>query len=111
MVACGKAALSWWLIKVFGIYGAIAATLVASALEVILLWVWMKDKFDYNFNPLKLIIGPLVLMCAVITVEPLLQYSYGWQAHIGYALLTSLLLVWLYRKEIVLLDIRKIISS
>lgn len=111
IVAVGKVAVSYLLIKQFGIYGAIAATVMAAGGEVVLLWLWMRAKFAYFFNPLKLIIGPLLLMVTVLVSEPLLHFSFPWQAHLGYVLLTCLLLVWLYRKEIVLLDIRKILRS
>jgi O-antigen/teichoic acid export membrane protein len=110
IVSVCKVVLSYLLIKQFGIYGAIAATLVAAGGEIVLLWLWMRAKFTYFFNPLKLIIGPLLLMVTVLISEPLLHFSYQWQAHLAYVILTAMLLVWLYRKEIVPLDIRKILS-
>jgi len=70
----------------------------------------MRAKFTYFFNPLKLIFGPLLLMVTVLVSEPLLHFSYQWQAHLAYVILTAMLLVWLYRKEIVLLDVGKILS-
>ena len=109
IVAVLKTALAWWWIRDYGIYGAIGATLMAGGMEIVLLWYWMKDRFTYFFNPLKLIVGPLLLMLAVLVAEPLLHDSFSWQTHVGYAVLTFLLLAWLYRKEIVLLDLKKIL--
>jgi len=111
IVSAGKVVLSYLLIKQFGIYGAIGATLVAGGVEVVLLWLWMRARFSYFFNALKLIVGPLLLLVTVLVSEPLLRFSFQWLAHLGYVLLTVLLLLWLYRKEIVLLDIRKMLNS
>jgi len=103
--------LGYLLIKQFGIYGAIAATLIAAGGEVVLLWLWMKSTFLYFFNPLKLIVGPLLVMATVLACEPWLRIAPVWPLHIGYVVLTALLLLWLYRKEIILLDIRKLLRS
>jgi O-antigen/teichoic acid export membrane protein len=106
-----KVMLSYLLIKQFSLYGAIAATLVTSGLEIILLWLWMKGRFSYFFNPLKLIFGPLLLMLAILILEPIFHISFGWQVHVFYVLLASLLLAWLYRKELALFDFQKMIKG
>ncbi len=100
IVAIIKTALSWVLIREYGIYGAIAATVFAGGGEIILLWAWMKDRFKYVFNPFKLIGAPLLLLAFVIAFEPLLGNSYGWQLHVGYLILTAVMLLWFYRREI-----------
>ncbi len=103
IVSAGKVTLSFLLIRQFGIYGAIGATLAATALEVVLLWLWMRKKFDYTFNPLKLVVGPLLIMMTVLIAEPLISNSFTLIAHGCYLLLTVLLLAWLYRNELKLI--------
>jgi O-antigen/teichoic acid export membrane protein len=100
VVAAIKVVLSYELIRQFGIYGAVAATLIAVGGEVVFLWAAMKSKFRYFFNPYKMIVGPLILGAVVLAVEPFWPASTRWIPHLGYVALTISMLTWLYRNEI-----------
>ena len=109
IVSVCKIIISIGLIKRFGIYGAVFATLISSGFEIVLFWLWRRRMFNYFFNPLKLIVAPLLLMAAVLTIEPWYPFSI-WQAHLFYVALAFGLLAWLYRREIVLIDFRKLFT-
>jgi O-antigen/teichoic acid export membrane protein len=111
IVSAVKVVMSYFLILRWGLYGAIFATLISSGFEIVLFWSWKRNQFHFFFNPLKLIGGPVFLMAVILLIEPWAKGQWVWQVHLFYAILTTGLLLWLYRKEIVLIDLKKIFSS
>jgi O-antigen/teichoic acid export membrane protein len=111
IVSSAKVVLSILLIQRFGIYGAIGATIGSSSLEILLVWLWMKDRFSYTFNPYKLIVAPLTLLATILLLEPWLGRTYPIPVHLGYAMLTAISLVWLYRNELPLLNLNKVLKG
>lgn len=111
IVSATKIGLSIFLIGRFGIFGAAGATVICSALEILLVWGWMKNRFHYTFNTYKLLIAPLSLMAVILLVEPWLGSTYPIVAHLSYVLLTGICLLWVYRNELPLLDVNKILKG
>lgn len=100
VVSVIKIGLMIMLMKPYGLYGIIGASLATAALEIVLLWKMMATKFKYRFNVFKLIIAPLVLPVVVLLVEPLWGAQYSWQVHSAYVLLVASFLLWVYRREL-----------
>lgn len=85
----------------WGIYGVVMASIVSAVSEVYLLKYFIRDKFVYKFNALKIVVAPTLLAVVIAVVEPFSRHAYGWIYHAGYVIISVLLLLWIYRNEIV----------
>lgn len=88
------------LIKYFNIWGAIWANLITKIIQDIFLFNESRKFFTFNFNVIKLIILPLLVLVIIIVCE---YFASANNIHIIHLieLLMSFALVWLvYRKEL-----------
>lgn len=99
-VSAVKIAIMWLTIERFGLYGVLAASLVAAAIEVLLLRGQIADKFTFRYNTGKLLVVPLGLAVLVLIVEPLWGEVFRDIVHVGYLLAAVLVLAWAYRREL-----------
>lgn len=81
------------------VYGAVIASLVSAAAEVYLLKLVMRKHFIYRFNPIKMVMAPLLLLGIILLAEPLAPSGAAWLFHLGYLLICLTLLGWMYRNE------------
>jgi O-antigen/teichoic acid export membrane protein len=95
-----KVGLMVLLIRDFEIYGIIAATLITLAIELWLLKYVLGDRFRFQFNPFKMLIAPGLLFALVLLIEPFVPQNFKLLAHSFYVIVTSILLLWVYRNEI-----------
>lgn len=92
--------ISILLIKYFNIWGAIWANLITKIIQDIFLFNESRKFFTFNFNVIKLIILPLLVLVIIIVCE---YFASANNIHIIHLieLLMSFALVWLvYRKEL-----------
>ncbi len=88
------------LIDKFGVYGAIASTLISYVVEIVILYWGVKNKFSFKINSMKMIIAPLSLALLIIFLEPWLGLTYPYLTHGLYVLVALVMLMWAYRNEI-----------
>lgn len=99
-----KIVLMLLLMRRFEIYGVVIASLVSSIAEVYLLKRFIQDKFRYVFNPLKIIVAPVALMLVMVLTEPFVAEPFSLGIHIIYMVGCILLLWWVYRNEVQLVN-------
>lgn len=95
-----KVILMLVLMKDFKVYGVIIASLVSSMIEVYLLKRFIHDRFTYVFNPLKIVVAPIVLMLVMVIIEPMITGQFALAVHAGYVVACVMLLWWVYRNEL-----------
>jgi O-antigen/teichoic acid export membrane protein len=88
------------LIPRFGIYGVIIASVASSIAEIPLLKFYLSDKFKFQYNVFKLILGPLIMFLIIVIVEPFIGKTYPVITHSTYLLICVGFLAWAYRNEI-----------
>jgi O-antigen/teichoic acid export membrane protein len=111
MISAVKIGGMFLLIGPMGVYGVILAGMISILLEIILLYRWGKEKFDYRFNVFKLIWLPVGVGSIIILFEPLLSESHPVLIHSGYVVACLILLFWVFRNEVVLINPAKIIGK
>jgi len=99
------------LIKPYGIYGIIAATLMSSLIEIVVLRYVVRDKFNFQYNIFKITIAPLVLFVIVLFLEPMWAKEFPLLIHAAYVVIAGGFLLWVYRNELKLLNLTKLIRS
>lgn len=99
-----KIGLMILLILKWNLYGIILASAFAYVLEMVLLFIFLRDDYDMKFNAFKLMIGPLTLLFVIALAEPSLGTAYPVLVHASYCLLCIGLLWFSYRKELTLLN-------
>ncbi len=108
IVCTVKIGLMFLLIDNVGVYGVIIASVVSLWLEIVLLYWKGKQIFRFHFNAFKLLWLPLELVVIIMLVEPWLGTSYPILIHSGYVFASVLLLFWVFRHEVALLNPSKI---
>lgn len=99
-----KIGLIWMLINQYGLFGVIAASIFAAIVEILLLRYALRKKFHFHYNVLKIIIVPAVIFLMIVILEPVFGESAPSMIHLFYVLVCVVLLGWIYRKEIKLID-------
>jgi O-antigen/teichoic acid export membrane protein len=99
------------LVKEYGIYGLVASSILSAVLEILLLKFVIRKKFVFEFNFYKIVGAPLFLFILIVVLEPI----YGAEArellHAFYLLACLLMLWWVYRNDVRLIDPRNIIRK
>lgn len=98
-----KVGLMALLIPAWQLYGVIAASLLAFAVELVLLWYFLRQDYHIAFNGFKLMVGPLLMVLVIIVAEPLIGVRASLALHILYGCLTVGLLWFAYRNELKML--------
>ncbi|HEU5291880.1 MAG TPA: oligosaccharide flippase family protein, partial [Cyclobacteriaceae bacterium] len=57
------------LVKEYGINGVIISTAASIVVEVLLLFVLSKDRFNFHFNPYKILIAPAIVIFTIAIIE------------------------------------------
>jgi O-antigen/teichoic acid export membrane protein len=105
-----KVGLMIWMISKWQLFGVIISSLLVHAVEVVLLWYYLRNDYEMRFNVFKLMIAPVMLLLIVMFAEPLIGLSYPLLTHMGYCVLCAGLLWFAYRNEIRVLDPFKIVK-
>ena len=78
--ACSAAVqipLTWYLAKNYGIEGAVFANISVKAVQVVLLWLFVRTRFHFKFNALKLIVLPLLFIGAQVAIWQV-SHTFSW---------------------------------
>jgi peptidoglycan biosynthesis protein MviN/MurJ (putative lipid II flippase) len=110
-IAALKIGLMLLLMKDYGIYGVVAATLFAGVLEIIIMKTRLSDRFHYHYNVFKLVVAPGLVTGMVLILEPFFAQQFSWQLHLFYLVTTGGLLLWVYRNELKLLRVSKLMGG
>jgi O-antigen/teichoic acid export membrane protein len=92
------------LIPRWQLYGVIAASLLALATELVLLWYYLREDYRVSFNGFKLMIGPFLVVIMILATEPFIGIHMPLITHVAYGLVTVGLLWFAYRNELRTMD-------
>ena len=104
VVSVIKIALMWLMIKPYGLFGVIGASFVAALVEIVLLRSAVRSRFTFNYNIVKILVAPGIIFFMILIMEPLLGNTLPNVVHFFYLLSSLVLLGWVYRHEIKLMD-------
>lgn len=102
VISVVKIALMLSFIRTYGVMAVIGASFVSAVLEVILLFVTIKDRFVFRFNALKIVAAPLLLAAMIVALEGNTGL-HPHLVHVFYVVFSLAVLLWLYRNELVML--------
>jgi O-antigen/teichoic acid export membrane protein len=98
------------LLRDLGIYGVVLASILSAAVEVLLLRYQAREKFQFRFNLFKIVLAPLILFLLIAVLEPWLGTTQPYTIHGIYLVSCLVLLYWVYRQEVKLIDPRNFIK-
>jgi O-antigen/teichoic acid export membrane protein len=104
LVSLVKVVLMVLLIEKYSLYGVIAASVVSSVLEIVLMRITIGQRFRYAFNVGKMILAPVMLFLLIFGLEPFFGKTYPLVLHTFYMAACVTLLFWFYRNEIRLIN-------
>jgi O-antigen/teichoic acid export membrane protein len=104
IVSLLKIVLIFLLVGVMNIYGVILASIISAVVEVIMVRLNLRNVFDFQFNVVKVIIIPLILLILIVILEPTLGLLYPDAVHVFYLISCVGLLWWAYKNEIALIN-------
>jgi O-antigen/teichoic acid export membrane protein len=99
-----KIAMMVLFISRWQLYGVIASAVLAFAVEIVLLWYFLREDYRVAFNGFKLMIAPFLMVMIILVTEPLLGTQLPILAHALYGAIAVGLLWFAYRNEIRTLD-------
>jgi O-antigen/teichoic acid export membrane protein len=99
-----KISIMWMAIKEYGLYGVIAASILAAVVEIVLLKATLRNRFRFQYNFFKILIAPGMVFILIIILEPIFGNTAPDLIHLFYLLTCLVLLAWVYRREIKLID-------
>jgi O-antigen/teichoic acid export membrane protein len=97
------------LVKEYGIYGLVTASIFSAVIEIFLLKFVIRKKFIFEFNFYKIVGAPLFLFTLIIVLEPIYGDVAREALHAFYLIACVLMLWWVYRNDVKLIDPRNII--
>jgi O-antigen/teichoic acid export membrane protein len=100
LIAVIKISAMYVCIQQWGVLGAVVSTLVSYAVEIIILFMGIRNRFQFKFNAFKLMIAPALVATSILVLEPWLGADYGWQIHLVYLVIGVAVLMWAYRNEV-----------
>ena len=91
------------LIYRWQLYGVIISSFVASVFEIGLLWYYLKDDYQFQYNSFKLLGAPLILLLMIVLIEPFIVGSLITIVHFMYGVVCAFVLWIAYRNELKLI--------
>jgi hypothetical protein len=88
----------------------ITAAWVGYAVEILVLYFGVRNKFELRFNAFKLVIAPIVMAIVILVAEPLFGNASPILVHGLYILVAFGLLSWAYRNELKVFQWNKILK-
>jgi O-antigen/teichoic acid export membrane protein len=86
-------------IRQYELYAIIGSALICGVLEIIWLRIAIQNKFEFRYNPFKLVIAPSVLGCIIIAGEVFDVFPMHLR-HFLYLVICIVMLWWFYRNEL-----------
>jgi O-antigen/teichoic acid export membrane protein len=100
IIVASKIVMMVILIPQYGVTGVIISTWAGYVIEVVMLYLGIRNRFDIQFNVFKLITAPLAMALLVVSIEPWLGTQHPLIVHSLYLLVGVILLIWAYRNEL-----------
>jgi O-antigen/teichoic acid export membrane protein len=110
LIVASKIGFMILFIPKYGVMGVIIATWIGYMVEVVVLYLGVRNKFEIEFNALKLIVAPIVLALIIIIFEPLFGNTLELLTHLSYVVIAVLLLAWAFRNELKVFDWNSILK-
>jgi O-antigen/teichoic acid export membrane protein len=104
-----KIGLLIWLIAEWQLFGIVVASLLTFSIELPLLWKYLKEDYQIQFNVFKLMIAPFLVLLLILISNPFVAEKFDTWVHAGYLLFSGLLLLTAYRNELKLLITTKLV--
>ena len=105
MIVSGlKIALIFVLVGFMNIYGVILASVLSALVEVVMVRLNLRNVFDFQFNVVKVVVVPAILLLLILVLEPTLGLLYPDLIHVVYLISCIGLLWWAYKNEIALIN-------
>ena len=95
--------LNIFLIKNYGLIGAAWTCLIVKCAQVVILYFATKKIFKFKFNRYKLVYLPLIYLFIFLLLELIIVEQYRIYSYLFQFILNSILIYFIYRKEIKLL--------
>jgi O-antigen/teichoic acid export membrane protein len=92
------------LINRYNIFGIIMASIFSAVVEIILLRVCVKGRFQFKFNLFKVVLAPMILLVLIVILEPWVGIQRPFAVHLFYVISCGGILWWAYRNEIKLIN-------
>ncbi|MBT1705495.1 lipopolysaccharide biosynthesis protein [Chryseosolibacter indicus] len=108
IVSSVKAILIVLLVKNFELYGVIFSSLIAFVVEIFLIYFDGRSRFKFKFNFFKIIFAPLLIAVLILILEPTFGEKFSLMLHVLYVLVSLVLLIWIFRREIATIYTTKI---
>jgi hypothetical protein len=86
----------------FGLLAVIGATLITYLIEILLLYIGIRNIFKIKVNKFKMIFAPLTIAFLILAGEAVIRsfnLSFLW-IHSVYIFVSLILLFWFYRNEL-----------
>lgn len=83
-----------------GVMGVILASALSFMLELVLVYAFSKNRFNFNFNPYKILFAPLTLLALIFLSEYMLTNVEDTLRHVGYCVLCVVILWFIYRTDL-----------
>lgn len=104
VVSVLKIFLMWITIKEYGLFGVIFSSIIAAVVEIILLHSGIRSRFNFQYNHYKILVVPAVVLLCILALEPIFGDTVPNLIHLVYVVGCLLLLGWVYRQEIKLIN-------
>jgi O-antigen/teichoic acid export membrane protein len=104
VVSVLKIFLMWITIKPYGLFGVIFASILAAVVEIILLHSGIRSRFAFHYNRFKILVVPGTVFICILVLEPVFGRTAPYLLHLFYVMGCVVLLGWVYRHEIKLIN-------
>ena len=88
------------LVKHLGVIGVIVSTAASIIIEIVLLYLLSRNRFNFRFNVYKVLIAPVILLTFIVVAESTMLQSFENLRHFIYGVLCILVLAIIYRIEL-----------
>lgn len=105
-----KAAMMFWFLWHWQVMGVVFSLLIGYAIETIILYWGIRKLFKFEFNPMKILVAPMLFGVVILVVEPMTGKQFPFFTHFGYLIIGVILLLWTYKNELKKLDWRTMIK-
>ena len=99
-----------FLLPLYGIMGVLISTWIGYGVEVIVLYLGIRNKFLFKVNRFKTIAAPMLMALVIVALEPWFGLQYPFLVHSSYLVFGIGLLTWAYRNELNVFQLSKIIK-
>lgn len=105
-----KAGLMIWFLWQWKVMGVVFSLVIGYAIESAVLYWGIRKDFRFDFNPVKIIVVPILFGAMVLVAEPFLGKQFPFFTHFGYLIMGGVLLLWAFKNELKNLDWRNLIK-